>query len=166
MAIVNKKFTVECGIRVSFRNITDEVKKIVAESGIKEGLVNVYSQHTSCSVFIQEDSEDTILWDNTPLVLQDMVNAMEKIIPTCEYEGQYLHPGPTHVKHAMEWRSEKPEWLLNTDAHLRSVLLGRSETIPVVDGEPVLGEFGIVYFVDFDQTRERTRTVRVTVIGE
>ena len=93
-------------------------------------------------------------------------NAMEKIIPTCEYEGQYLHPGPIHVKHAMEWRNERPEWLLNTDAHLRSVLLGRSETIPLIEGEMALGEFGVVYFADFDQTRERTRTVRVTVIGE
>ena len=166
MAVFHESFEVECGIRVSFRDVTDKVKEIAGESGIRNGIVTVYSQHTSCSVFIQEDSEDTVLWDNTPLVLQDMVNAMEKIIPTCEYEGQYLHPGPIHVKHAMEWRNEKPEWLLNTDAHLRSVLLGRSETIPLIEGEMALGEFGVVYFADFDQTRERTRTVRVTVIGE
>ena len=135
MAVFHESFEVECGIRVSFRDVTDKVKEIAGESGIRNGIVTVYSQHTSCSVFIQEDSEDTVLWDNTPLVLQDMVNAMEKIIPTCEYEGQYLHPGPIHVKHAMEWRNEKPEWLLNTDAHLRSVLLGRSETIPLIEGE-------------------------------
>lgn len=163
--VYHEEFTVDSGFRVSFFDVTEQVKEVVKRSGIKEGLVNVYSQHTSCSVFIQEDSEDITYW-HTPLILQDMINVMEKIIPTCEYEGQYLHPGPIHTQHAQEWRSEETEWLLNTDAHLRSVLLGRSETIPLEAGEMVLGEFGIIYFADFDQTRERTRKVRVQIVGE
>ena len=96
----------------------------------------------------------------------DMVNAMEKLFPTCQNEGQYLHPGPIHTKNAMELRDEKSEWLLNTDGHLRSVLLGRSETIPLVEGEMTLGEFGRIYFSDMDQTRARERKVRVQVVGE
>ena len=163
--VYHEEFTVDSGFRVSFFDVTDRVREIVEKSGIKEGLVNVYSQHTSCSVFIQEDSEDVTYW-NTPLVLQDMLNVLSKIIPTCEYEGQYLHPGPIHTQHAREWRDEKTEWLLNTDAHLRSVLLGRSETIPLEAGEMVLGEFGRIYFTDMDQTRERTRRVRVQIVGE
>ena len=163
--VYHEEFTVDSGFRVSFFDVTDRVREIVEKSGIKEGLVNVYSQHTSCSVFIQEDSEDVTYW-NTPLVLQDMLNVLSKIIPTCEYEGQYLHPGPIHTQHAQEWRDEKTEWLLNTDAHLRSVLLGRSETIPLEAGEMVLGEFGRIYFTDMDQTRERTRRVRVQIVGE
>ena len=163
--VYHEEFTVDSGFRVSFFDVTDRVREIVEKSGIREGLVNVYSQHTSCSVFIQEDSEDVTYW-NTPLVLQDMLNVLSKIIPTCEYEGQYLHPGPIHTQHAQEWRDEKTEWLLNTDAHLRSVLLGRSETIPLEAGEMVLGEFGRIYFTDMDQTRERTRRVRVQIVGE
>ena len=163
--VYHEEFTVDSGIRVTFFDVTDRVMEIVRRSGIREGLVNVYSQHTSCSVFIQEDSEDITYW-NTPLVLQDMLNVLSKIIPTCEYEGQYLHPGPIHSQHAQEWRNEKTEWLLNTDAHLRSVLLGRSETIPLEAGEMVLGEFGRIYFTDMDQTRERTRTIRVQIVGE
>lgn len=163
--VYHEEFTVDSGIRVTFFDVTDRVMEIVGRSGIREGLVNVYSQHTSCSVFIQEDSEDITYW-NTPLVLQDMLNVLSKIIPTCEYEGQYLHPGPIHSQHAQEWRNEKTEWLLNTDAHLRSVLLGRSETIPLEAGEMVLGEFGRIYFTDMDQTRERTRTIRVQIVGE
>ena len=120
---------------------------------------------STCSVFIQEESEDVTYW-NTQFILQDMLNVFEKIIPTCQHQGQYLHPGPIHIKHAMEWRNEKPEWGLNTDAHLRSVFLGRSETIPIVDGEMTLGEFGRIYFADFDQTRERERNVRVQIVGE
>jgi len=44
--------------------------------------------------------------------------------------------------------------------------MGRSQTVPVVDGAAMLGEFGRVYFADFDQVRARERTVRVTIIGE
>ncbi|MCP3773238.1 secondary thiamine-phosphate synthase enzyme YjbQ [Paenibacillus sp. MZ04-78.2] len=165
MAVFHEVFKLETGRRVSFDDVTEQVQECVKKSGIKNGLVNVFSQHTSCSVFLQEDSEDVTFW-NTPLILQDMINALEKIIPTCQYEGQYLHPGPIHTKNAMELRDEKPEWLLNTDGHLRSVLLGRSETIPLLEGEMTLGEFGRIYFSDMDQTRERTRMVRVQIIGE
>lgn len=163
--VYHEEFTVDTGFRVTFCDITEQVKKIVENSGAKNGLVNVFSQHTSCCIFIQEDSEDQTYW-HTPLILQDMINVLEKIIPTCEYEGQYLHPGPIHTKHAQEWRNEKTEWLLNTDAHLRSVLLGRSETIPLENANMTLGEFGRIYFADMDQTRERTRTVRVQIVGE
>lgn len=163
--VYHETFTVDSGNRVSFFDVTNQVREIVKKSGIKEGLVNVYSQHTSCCVFIQEDSEDVTYW-HTPLILQDMINVLSKIIPTCEYEGQYLHPGPIHTQHAQDWRNEETEWLLNTDGHLRSVLLGRSETIPMEDGEMILGEFGIIYFADMDQTRERTRKVRVQIVGE
>ena len=44
--------------------------------------------------------------------------------------------------------------------------MGRSETVALIDGEIDLGEFGYLYFVDFDQTRARKRTMQVTVIGE
>jgi len=165
MSVYHEIINVETGQRVSFDDITERVQEIVAKSGIENGLVNVFSQHTSCSVFLQEDSEDMTYW-HTPLILQDMINVLEKVIPTCQYEGQYLHPGPVHSRNAMELRDEKSEWLLNTDGHLRSVLVGRSETIPLLEGEMTLGEFGRIYFSDMDQTRGRERKVRVQIIGE
>ena len=57
-------------------------------------------------------------------------------------------------------------WSLNTDAHLRSCLMGRSESIPLVDGELQLGEFGEIYFVDFDSVRQRERVMQVQIVGE
>lgn len=165
MNIYHEVIPVKSGYRVSFEDVTDRVKKAVKKSGVKNGLVNVFSQHTSCCVFIQEDSED-LTYNHIPLILQDMINVLEKLIPTCEYEGQYLHPGPIHTENAQKLRDEKKEWLLNTDGHLRSVLLGRSETIPLVDGEMTLGEFGRIYFSDMDQTRERERKLRIQIIGE
>lgn len=165
MAVYHEVVMVETDRRVSFEDVTDKVQEIVKKSQIKNGLVNVFSQHTSCCVFIQEDSEDVTYW-HTPLILQDMVNVFEKMIPVCQHEGQYLHPGPIHTENAKKLRDEKSQWLLNTDGHLRSVFLGRSETIPLLDGEMTLGEFGRIYFSDMDQTRSRTRSVRVQIIGE
>ena len=153
------------GRRVRFFDMTQLVKVALKESGIQNGILVVYSQHTSCSVFLQEDSEDKTYW-GTPLVLQDMLNIFDKVIPVCTVEGQYLHPGKVHTENAQKLRNEELAWLLNTDAHLRSVMLGRSESIPVVNGELVLGEFGCIYFADFDQTRDRDRVLRVQIVGE
>ncbi|MCI8937516.1 MAG: YjbQ family protein [Lachnospiraceae bacterium] len=165
MSVYHEMLQVETQKGITFQDVTEKVLEAAAKSGIKNGLVNVYSQHTSCSVLIQEDSED-VTYNHIPLILQDMVNVLEKIIPDCNYEGQYLHPGPIHSQNAQELRQEETEWLLNTDGHLRSVLLGRSETVPMVDGKIMLGEFGRIYFADMDQTRERTRCVRVQIVGE
>jgi thiamine phosphate synthase YjbQ (UPF0047 family) len=113
---------------------------------------------------IQEASDDVNYW-NTELLMQDLVNVFEKIIPTCRTEGQYLHPGPKHIEAAVG-REELPSWSLNTDAHLRSIMMGRSESIPIVDGEMTLGEFGRIFFADFDQVRARKRIVRIQIVGE
>jgi secondary thiamine-phosphate synthase enzyme len=148
----------------TFHDVTDEAQAAAKASKIKNGILVVYSQHTTCSVFIQEDADDVNYW-GTKLLLQDLVNVFEQVIPTCRTEGQYLHPGPAHIA-AAKGRRELPAWSLNTDAHLRSVLMGRSESIPLVDGQLRLGEFGRIYFADFDQTRGRERTVTFQLIGE
>ncbi len=148
-----------------FHDVTDRAKDAVARSGVTNGIVAVYSPHTTCSVMIQEDSVDR-LWDGTEHLLQDLLDRLEPVIPTCRHEGQYLHPGPKHIEHAVGELGEQAVWSLNTDAHLRSCLIGRSETIPIVDGELQLGEFGRIYFVDFDGVRARDRTVQFQVIGE
>ena len=114
---------------------------------------------------IQEQSDDVDYY-GTQYVLQDLVNVLDKIIPTCRTEGDYLHPGPKHIEIAGRERQEEPWWSLNTDAHLRSVIMGRSETIPVSEGKMVLGEFGRIYFADFDQVRARERIVNVQIMGD
>ena len=109
--------------KVTFHNVTEEVKKAVAESGIKTGVINVSTPHTTCSVCTQE------------LAFAE------------------LHDEDARGCH-------------NTDAHLRSQLIGRSETIAVIDGEADLGSFGHVFLIDFDTTRQRQRKLRLTVMGE
>jgi thiamine phosphate synthase YjbQ (UPF0047 family) len=114
---------------------------------------------------LQEESHDKT-YHGVKFLLQDMVNVFEQIIPRCRHEGQYLHPGREHIQHAEKNLNEEAVWSLNTDAHLRSCLLGRSESIPIVEGKPELGEFGQIYFVDFDTVRARPRVVRIQVVGE
>ena len=149
----------------AFYDITSKVKEIVSNSSVKNGIAVVYSQHTTCSVIIQEDSYDTT-FDGTKFVFQDLLDIFEKIIPKCRREGQYLHPGPKLIKHATEDLHELVAWALNTDAHLRSCLLGRSESIPIINEKLELGEFGKIYFVDFDSVRKRERLVHIQIIGE
>lgn len=164
MSCYHDTFKIQSDTRPTFHDVTERAREIAAASGITDGVMTVYSQHTTCSVLIQEQSDDVNFYGEQ-LILQDMVNVLSKIVPTCETEGQYLHPGPMHVDIAKRERGEEYWWSLNTDAHLRSVLLGRSVTVPIENGELVLGEFGRIYFADFDQVRARERTVRVTIVG-
>jgi secondary thiamine-phosphate synthase enzyme len=164
MPVYHEIFKIQSDRRPTFHDVTAQVQEALDKSAIRNGILVVFSQHTTCSVLIQEASDDTNYWD-TELLMQDLVNVLEKIIPTCRTEGQYLHPGPKHIE-AAAGRDELPSWSLNTDAHLRSIILGRSQSVPVVDGQMELGEFGRIYFADFDQVRARERKVRVQIVGE
>lgn len=164
MAVYHEAFTITSDRRPTFDDVTAQVQDALARSGILNGILVVYSQHTTCSVLIQEASDDVDYW-GTDLLMQDLLAILERLAPTCRTQGQYHHPGPEHIV-AAKGRDEEPSWSLNTDAHLRSVILGRSQTVPVVDGIPMLGEFGRFYFADFDQVRARERTVRVQIVGE
>ncbi len=164
MASFHDEFRIQSDRRPTFHDVTDRVAESLGASGIGNGIALVFSQHTTCSVLIQERSDDVNYWGEQ-FILQDMVNVLEKLIPTCRTEGQYLHPGPLHIEIARRERHEEPSWSLNTDAHLRSVLLGRSVSIPIIEGKMQLGEFGRIYFADFDQVRARERTVRVQIVG-
>ena len=165
MATHHESFEIDTPAMPAFDDVTDSAQEIVSRSGIHNGIAVVYSQHTTCSVLIQEDSYDTTL-RGTKYVLQDLLDVLDTLIPVCTKERQYLHPGPKCVLHSVEVVGEAPAWTLNTDAHLRGCLMGRSESVPVIEGKLELGEFGRIYFADFDGTRPRKRTVRVTVVGD
>jgi len=164
MTVYHDAIEVQSKLTPTFHDVTEEAKAALERSGILNGILNVYSQHTTCSVMIQEEAHDENFLGIKTL-MQDLLNIFEKVVPTCRTEGQYLHPGPKHIQDATG-REELPSWSLNTDAHLRSIIMGRSESIPVINGKLELGEFGRIYFADFDQVRARERTVRFTVVGD
>ena len=164
MIVHHAQFDLQSDARVAFHDVTDHVREAVAASGVSKGLATVYSQHTTCSVMLQEESHD-VTAEGTKFLMQDLVDLFDRLIPPCRRTGQYLHPGPAHLAHATGALGEHGSWSFNTDAHLRSCLLGRSETIPVIDNRLELDDFGQVYFVDFDTVQPRPRVLHVQVMG-
>lgn len=164
MEIRSMKISLHAEARPTFVDVTEEVKEFCGKEGIQNGIVVVYSHHTTCSVFTQEPSAGST-FNDTLYIMQDLVNALAKITPTCHYEGQYLHPSKDHIVRAKAI-GEDPAWSLNTDAHLRSAILGRSVSIPIIDGEVQLGRFGHIWFCDFDQVRARDRECTVLLMGK
>lgn len=147
----------------TFHNVTTHVREAVKKSGIQTGTVTVYSHHTTCCVITQESAFDLSM-TGLETMQQDFVDFFEQTMPTCRREGLYLHPGPKAIAFAAE-HGEDLRGCHNTDAHLRSALVGRSAVIAIFNGEPDLGDFGYIYFIDFDQTRARKRTVDIIVMG-
>ncbi len=163
--IYREDFQVQSNDHVcTFHDVTSQTKDIVGRSGIKDGIAVVYSHHTTCSVITQECAFDMSM-TGLETLQQDLINVMEDMIPSQRSEGMYLHPGPKALKFADE-HGENERGCHNTDAHLRSSIIGRSQTVVLIDGRLDLGDFGFLHFIDFDQTRARRRTVQVMVMGE
>lgn len=170
MTVYSGKLTLTShGNRETYHEITNQVREHVAKSGIKEGICFVVSPHTTCSVIFEELSYDTNYYGYDYLQV-DLNNILNKLIPRCTTEGQYYHPGPKHIKVGLEdfkgKISPEPHTMLNTDAHLKSTLLGTSETFVIENGELQIGLVGYIYFIDWDQIRKRNRTCHIKIIGE
>lgn len=148
----------------TFHDVTEAARGIVKRSGMMDGIVVIYSHHTTCTVITQERAFDLSM-TGLETLQQDFVDVFESLIPTQRREGMYLHPGEQAIAFAGD-HGEDLRGAHNTDAHLRSALIGRSETITLIDGKLDLGEFGFIYFIDFDQTRARERVVQITVLGD
>ena len=118
-------------------DITAEVTAFVEKSGMKRGLVSVYAQGSTAAVMIQEN------WDES--VQRDVVNLLRKLIP----KGVWLHDAQDG----------------NGDAHLKSGIVGPSETIPVIDGRLGLSRWQNIFFCEFDGPRS-DRHVLCTLIAD
>ena len=148
----------------TFHDITTEVLAVVSESGVKNGTCSIVSHHTTCSVMIQESSHDLNSFD-IEYLQQDLLDIMRDLIPDYRENGQYYHPGPVHEKFAISVGEKGFFVNMNTDGHLRSALLGRSETMTIKDGKLDGGEFAHVYFIDWDHVRARRRQANITIMG-
>ena len=118
-------------------DVTEQVRAVVGRSGIRDGLVSVYAQGATAAVMIQEN------WDES--VQTDVVNFLARLIP----KGVWLHDAQDG----------------NGDAHLKSGLVGPSETIPLIDGQLGLSTWQNIFFCEFDGPRS-DRSIVVTVVSE
>lgn len=156
--------------RVSYHDISSNIKEKIKESGIKNGFILLTSAHTTCSLFFEEYMHDKNYYGDEYLQV-DINNIMENIVPKCNTENQYYSPGPEHIEFGLgltDPNYPQEKWtMLNTDAHIKSSIFGTSSLSYIVkDGNIILGSLGRIYFVDWDQLRERNRKVFLMIMGE
>ena len=171
MNIFNKTVSVDTVAgRVSYHNITGEVRDAVAESGIENGMCVIQTAHTTCSVIFEEFVHD-FDFNGDEFLQVDLNRILDNIIPRELSENtNYRYPGQKHVDFLMELNDPMypadPGTILNGDAHIRGTFFGPSETFILKDKELNLGSVGYVYFIDFDQNRERTRKFEIMIMGQ
>ena len=123
-------------------NITSQVKDAVMDSGIKNGLIGLYSQHTTAALMVSE-------FQNA--LLDDITGFLRKVV---QDDLPYKHNSPEFSDCDRK----------NAASHLRSMLFNNSVVLPVSDGELVLGQFQSVILAEMDGPRERS--LKVQFLGE
>jgi len=118
--------------RTQLVDVTAQVQKVVASSGVSNGICYLYVPHTTAAITINECAD--------PDVARDIEGALDRLVPAA---GPYRH-------------SEG-----NSDSHVKSVLVGASQVIHVEGGKLALGRWQGVFFCEFDGPRERLLQVKV-----
>ncbi|HZV78851.1 MAG TPA: type 2 isopentenyl-diphosphate Delta-isomerase [Candidatus Binatus sp.] len=127
-----------------FHDITDDVAAAVYRSGVRNGLVHVYSMHTTAAIRINENEE---------LLLGDFERFLDRVAPAGN--GAYEHDDiPRRV-------GVPPDEPLNGHSHCRHLLLSSSETLPLVDGTMALGRWQRIFLIELCSSRERDVVVQV-----
>jgi secondary thiamine-phosphate synthase enzyme len=127
-----------------FIDITSSVVSVVKASGVTEGTVTVFSRHTTAAVKINE---------NEPLLLEDMASFLERFAPR---DADYQH-NDFEIRTENMTEDECP----NGHAHCQHLMLSASETIPIVAGDIVLGQWQSVFVIELDRPRDREIVVQV-----
>ena len=129
-----EEFSISTSKKQEILDITEKVKEIVKKSNIKEGICIIYCPHTTSAILINENADSD--------VKKDILKKLSSLIP--ENEG-YLH-------------SEG-----NSDAHIKSSILGNEKTIIINDNNVILGTWQGIYFFECDGPKQRK--VLIKIIG-
>lgn len=119
--------------RMEMKDITNQIKEDLKRSGIKEGIVVIYTPHTTAGITINENAD--------PDVVRDMINGFERAFPT-------NHPDYHHFEG-------------NSHAHMKSTIFSVSQTLIVEDSHLILGIWQSVYLCEFDGPRNRKYYVKI-----
>lgn len=118
--------------RVEFLDITSKVRDVISRSGVRDGIAVVYVPHTTAAVTINESAD--------PAVAKDIMNKLSELVPE---NGSYRHTEG------------------NSDAHIKSTIVGNSVNLIISQGSPVFGTWQGVFFCEFDGPRNRKVIVQV-----
>jgi len=119
--------------RTELIDITDRVRALVKESGIKDGICVITTRHTTSGIIVNENERG---------LRADILDMLGSLVPE---DRKYAHNSIDN----------------NADAHLRAALLGMSETIPIEDGHLVLGTWQSIFFVELDGPRKRSINIKI-----
>ncbi len=119
--------------------ITDEVQAKIETCGVRDGIVTMFVQHTSCSLITMENA--------APAARRDLEKFFDKLVP----ENQ-------RFEHDDEGPDDMP-------SHIRMVLTRTSETVPIVEGKMQLGTWQGIFLFEHRQDSHR-RKISITIIGE
>ncbi len=126
-----KEFSIRTNQQVEFLKLTSQVQKLLDESGIQEGICQVYVPHTTAGITINEGAD--------PDVVRDMTMELNKIVP---FEDGYRHAEG------------------NSAAHIKASMMGPSVAVIIENGKLVLGTWQAIFFCEFDGPRTRRVLVR------
>jgi secondary thiamine-phosphate synthase enzyme len=118
--------------RTELQNVTAEIEKAVRDSGCAEGVCYLYVPHTTAGILINEGDD--------PAVARDMEVAFDRLIP---HAGDYKHAEG------------------NSDSHIKTALVGSSETVWIENGRLTLGRWQSIFFAEFDGPRSRELRVKI-----
>ncbi|QQS61022.1 MAG: YjbQ family protein [Candidatus Moraniibacteriota bacterium] len=146
MKIETQTIKFETKSQIDFIDITEQVQNIIEKSGVREGIVLVFSSHTTMGVCINH---------NEPLLLQDFMSMMYRLSPV---DNRYNHD-------LFELKKKiKSDGRSNGHSHCKDLLVGNSETIPIERGVVSLGRWQSIFAVEFDGSRKRD--IVVQIMGE
>ena len=131
---MQKVFQIRTHNQNGLYDITQVVEKIISDSSVQTGMVNVYAQGATAAIMIQEN------WDES--VQTDVIALLNKLIPSGV------------------WEHDKQDG--NGDAHLKAGIVGPSETIPIINGKMGLSTWQNIFFCEFDGPRQQ-RNIVVTI---
>lgn len=140
------KIFLETKKQFEIADITSHVQKAVLDSGVKNGLVNISSPHTTAAIRLNH---------NEPLLLQDIMKTLYRLVPIDQSYSHDLFEVRQNVA---------PNERSNGHAHVKTFLLGSTETLPIEKGVPVIGAKQSILFVEFDGGR--SREINLQIIGE
>jgi secondary thiamine-phosphate synthase enzyme len=144
MKTLTKELWMEVPTRRAIVSIHDEVERLVAESGVRDGLVLVNAMHITASVFIN---------DNESGLHADYERWLEQLAPF-NASGDPSRGGYLHNRTGEE----------NADAHLKRQVMGREVVVAITDGRMHLGPWEHIFYYEFDGRRRKR--VLVKIIGE
>jgi secondary thiamine-phosphate synthase enzyme len=129
----SKTITVKTHERTDLINLSDQIREFVQSTGVRDGYVQVSSLHTTAGLIVNE-------WQDA--LLSDIKTTIEKMVPRDTY---YRHNDPEYSDCDRH----------NADSHLRIVVLGHSLSVPIDQGELVLGRWQSVILTEFDGPNQR-----------